>query len=428
MTRRPTFSAGARSPDVAATAAARPFGRPADAPTRGPWLTRAALGLAVAVVIARLFMTESIRSAIPVEPGGTAIPYGPGPAAGLLLDLLAGLCPLLVLVRRWVDPAYALRLAWSPLAFAVLAAWAVVSTAWAGDRFAALVSSCHLLAAAGVLWAVAQIVRTPAHARLLAGVCVGLLGVLLAHGLWYQLVDRADLRHAWETNRDELLKARNVRPGTFEYTQFENKILRGELMGFSASPNTYAAAIVLLGLVVLGATAQFVRDRRWASAATMLAVLAVAAGVLPLAQSRTGDITAALGAAAVGAAAVFAPTFRRRSTLLYVAGALGVAAVAAFVVGYGLSRGTLFHDSLNFRWRYWVGSFQLWKLHPLAGVGWENFGPHYLGVRMPEATEEIKDPHNYLVRFAAELGGVGGLLALAWTARAWWEITRPGPE
>jgi hypothetical protein len=59
-------------------------------------------------------------------------------------------------------------------------------------------------------------------------------------------------------------------------------------MGFSASPNTYAAQLVLLGLVVLGAAAQFVRDGRPLATAAMAALLLAAAGVLPLAQSRTG--------------------------------------------------------------------------------------------------------------------------------------------
>ncbi len=111
--------------------------------------------------------------------------------------------------------------------------------------------------------------------------------------------------------------------------------------------------------------------------------------------------------------------------MMYLLGVVAVLGGVAFVVGYGASRGELFHDSLNFRWRYWVGSFELWSQHPFRGVGWENFGPNYLGVRRPEATEEIKDPHNYLVRFATELGLVGAILAIAWTAMTWWTLTRP---
>ena len=50
----------------------------------------------------------------------------------------------------------------------------------------------------------------------------------------------------------------------------------------------------------------------------------------------------------------------------------------------------------------------------------------YLAHRRPEAAEEIKDPHDFLVRFTAELGGVGLALALGWLLRLAWELTRPG--
>ena len=55
------------------------------------WLTRLALGLSLAIVIARLMMLESIRSAWPVAAGSgdMAAPLAPGPASGLVLDLLA---------------------------------------------------------------------------------------------------------------------------------------------------------------------------------------------------------------------------------------------------------------------------------------------------------------------------------------------------
>lgn len=393
--------------------------------SRARWLTRIAFGLTIAVVTARLLMSEAIRSATQVYPGSPNIPAGPGPSSGLLLDLLAGLCPLLVLLRRWVDPTFTLRWAWSGLLMIALGVWALISTAWAADRFAAIVSASHLLAAAGLLWAVAQIHRRPAHTRVVAGLGAGLLAVLLMHGLWYEFVERAELKKQWETNQTELLAARNIQPGTFEYIQFRNKVLQGELMGFSTSPNTYAAVLVMLGLLVIGVAIQQARDGRRVSAAAMVLLLLVTAGVLPLTQSRTAYVTAALGVGLLAFVAAFGPLLRPKATLLYVLGVIAMLGGIAFVIGYGVSRGTLFHDSINFRWRYWIGAFEVWQAHPLLGVGWENFGLNYLGVRIPEATEEIKDPHNFLVRFAAELGLIGGVLAVAWTAVTWWTITRP---
>jgi tetratricopeptide (TPR) repeat protein len=44
--------------------------------------------------------------------------------------------------------------------------------------------------------------------------------------------------------------------------------------------------------------------------------------------------------------------------------------------------------------------------------------------RLPVAAEEIKDPHNFLVRFATELGAVGLALVVGWLLALWWELTQ----
>ena len=61
-----------------------------------------------------------------------------------------------------------------------------------------------------------------------------------------------------------------------------------------------------------------------------------------------------------------------------------------------------------------MGSLAVFKEHPMLGVGWSNFGLHYLAHRLGQAPEEIKDPHNFLVRFFTELGLVGGVLVILW--------------
>src|SRR5690606_36722286 len=86
---------------------------------------------------------------------------------------------------------------------------------------------------------------------------------------------------------------------------------------------------------------------------------------------------------------------------------------------------TLFHDSLTFRWEYWRGASGVVAERPVVGVGLENFGTHYRRARLPEAPEEVADPHNLLVKLAAELGVIGLLLGLAWLGRLAWEVTRP---
>jgi O-antigen ligase len=389
------------------------------------WLTRLALGLSLAIVIARLMMLESVRSAWPVAAGSAdmAAPVPPGPASGLVLDLLACLPALMVLARRWLDPTFALRFAWSHVPMALLGVWAVLSPTWADDKFAAAVSSAHWLAAVVMLWAVSQVVYGWNQLRLVAAVCFGMLLVHVAQGVYHEAVEHPELRRQWQEEGPKILRERGMEPGSFDAIQFENKVLRGELMGFSASPNTYAAVVVLLAVVSAGAAIQKVLDGRYIGAALVAAGVATAAYPIYFSQSRTAYATPVLAAGALVAIWVLREWLARHACTAFWIGVSLVVLVAAAVVGHGLRHGTLFHESLTFRWRYWVGSARLFKEHLLVGVGWENFGTHYLSTRLMTATEDIKDPHNFVVRFFIELGLIGGVLLLAWMLLLWGELT-----
>ncbi len=75
-----------------------------------------------------------------------------------------------------------------------------------------------------------------------------------------------------------------------------------------------------------------------------------------------------------------------------------------------------------------MGASRLLAAHPILGVGWENFGPRYLAVRLPIASEEVRDPHNFIVRIFTELGLIGGILLITWMLRLWWEMTQREPS
>ena len=58
----------------------------------------------------------------------------------------------------------------------------------------------------------------------------------------------------------------------------------------------------------------------------------------------------------------------------------------AAVVGHGMVHRSLPTASLNFRWRYWTAAWKMFKRHPIIGVGWDNFGLHYLRDRLVNAS------------------------------------------
>ncbi|NIA21908.1 MAG: hypothetical protein GWP05_08110 [Anaerolineaceae bacterium] len=80
--------------------------------------------------------------------------------------------------------------------------------------------------------------------------------------------------------------------------------------------------------------------------------------------------------------------------------------------------------SLRFRWDYWQGAWGVIREHPLWGVGAENFGSHYPAHKLAYAPEEVKDPHNILVRSWVELGLAGLLGVVVLIASAFRESLR----
>src|SRR5437764_15462498 len=96
---------------------------------------------------------ETLRAPWDITPGGTAFPRGPGPATGIVMDLLAILPALLVLARRVLDRDFQLAPRWSHLPMFALAAWVALSTTWASDTFAAVINASHRVAGICLMWA-----------------------------------------------------------------------------------------------------------------------------------------------------------------------------------------------------------------------------------------------------------------------------------
>ena len=404
-------------------------GRPAAAATWA-WITHVAFALALAVVVARLTSTDVVRDAFTPTPGGDPSTHGPSPATGVALDLLAAVPALLVLARRTVDRDYRLVNRLSTWALLPLVAWMALSTAWSADRFVAILSTCHFAGGACLLWAASQLVRSWDRLRVVAAVCLGLLLALAVYTTVYRLVDVANTRAYWAEHKGKFLADHGWAPDSFMARQFEHKLVTGEQSAFFDSANTLAAVGVLLAFAAAAIGVQRALDDRNGGWLTLTG-LAVVAGVwvLVVARSKTSAATPVIGVGVLLLWWVLRDRLRRRPTAAYAAGVAVVAVGVLAVVAQGVRQHGLFPghfaNSLDFRWKYWTASAAMVHDRPLLGTGWGNFGQSYLAHRVPEAAEEIKDPHDFLVRFAAELGGVGLLLAVAWLLLTAWEMTRP---
>jgi O-antigen ligase len=390
-------------------------------------ITHAAFFLALAVVAARCTILEGYREPFDVSPGTSPYPSGPGAGTKIALDLLCILPAILIILRRAIDPTYRLR--WNKvfIPIAELTTWMLLSIIWSNDQFAALMAGADFLAAMAILWAMTQLVRSWRRLRVVAALAFGLLLVYLVGGFYYKFVELPDLVRTFQENKTQILTERGMTPGSFAATQFEHKIVDQELLGlFNTSENSLAAVVVLLATISAGAGIQRLvnkDDPAWALA--IAAALAAAAVLLVYTHCKAAIVTPILSAIFFVVIWRYRKRLASESKRIYWLG-VGAVSLAIFaVIGHGLVHHSLPSSSLNFRWRYWVASWRMFQRHPILGVGWENFPAHYLADRLPAASEEIRDPHNFLVRFLVELGIVGGILAIAWMLRLWWGLTRP---
>lgn len=400
---------------------------PTDLSPRDPMarLTQVATAVALILVAVRMTMTEAVRQSFGL--GAFAdLPAAPGPTTTLVLDLLCWLPALLVLVRRAIDREYVLRLHASHLIMALLAVWVWASTVWAGDRFAAVINSSTWSAAMALGWAASQLVRSWARLRGVLALGLGLLMILIAQAAIYRYFEQPDTVRSFQSSKAEILAANHWSADDPIARQYEQKLVSGELIGFFKSPNTLAAAAALAMFVSIG----FVVQRKIDGDPVGFSIALAAPVVLSmLLLAATGSRTAMAGAVLFLIILFIAWRCRawltlRAKTLFWAGCGLFVLGTAT-VVGIGLKTGGLIQDSLNFRWNYWVASWQLWLARPICGVGWSSFGDAYLKYRLPVAAEEIKDPHNVLVHFLTETGVVGLVLLIAWLGRSWFEMTRP---
>ncbi len=383
-------------------------------------LTQLAFGLALSLVAARCMLLETIRDPFEIRVNSTAIPSGPGADTSLIFDLLCCLPAILVLLRRSLDKTYTLRWNWSLVLILPLAFWMSASVRWADDKFADVISTANFLSALALLWAMSQIVRSWMRLRIVAAVAYGLLLVFLVRGFYYKFVEMPMLLE----QQNKLLVQQGFDPSSFAGIQFARKI--NELMGFNSSANSFAGLLILLMTIGIGVAIQRIKDRDdpgWAVALAISAPLAI--WLLIYTHSKAALVMPVLVIALLAILWKWhSPIARQSKRGFWIGFSILILAIAA-VIGHGLYHHGLPTDSLNFRWRYWSAAWKMFLRHPIRGFGWENFGPNYVRDRLPVASEEIRDPHNFLVRFFVELGAIGGIFAIAWLTRLWWDLTRP---
>lgn len=217
------------------------------------------------------------------------------------------------------------------------------------------------------------------------------------------------------------------------FTLRQRLVASTEPLACFALANTLAGVLIVSLLLLLGAFEQRPADshRIW-WLLHMAAPALLVAYCLILTKSRTAWVGLIAGIAAWGAVTL------RRSTGAQVRRVLiiGVLAAAALTVtawwSGALDRLVLLEapKSLRYRVEYWTAAWGVIRDHPVLGVGPGNFRQHSLRHRVPGSSEEVLDPHNFILDVWANGGllALGGLLLVGAIAAARWWRTAIHPQ
>jgi len=362
-----------------------------------------------------------------------AVAQGHGlPAVMLWLALLV-LWLAVVLGRAPI----AVRFGWLDAAVLLLVGLHTISGVWAAFTASArpavnvlwewiALGTCYLLAR--------QLFAHPKQVRALVAVMIGTAVFLSAYGLYQYVYEFPLTRAAFQSDPEAALREAGMwlQPGSRQWQLYVQRLESTEPISTFALANSLAGFLVpwlLAALGVLLATLGSERAGRWRWAVCLGGVGAAAAcGIcLLLTKSRSAYLAVLLGIAGLW---IFCRPARWHigwKVPLVVGLVLLVLLSAALFLG-GLDWEVLLEapKSLAYRFQYWQATLQMIAERPLLGCGPGNFQYTYTAYMLPEASEEIADPHNFLLEVWATAGTPAAIALVAVIAGFFWTVFRHG--
>ncbi|NQU21193.1 MAG: O-antigen ligase family protein, partial [Candidatus Nealsonbacteria bacterium] len=278
-----------------------------------------------------------------------------------------------------------------------------------------------------------QFIVTQRETRAVVVVMIALATGIAGYGLYQHECELPADYKAYMANPDGALEAAGLDypPGSPERQLFEQRLKDSEPFATFTLANSLAGflvpwLVVAVGIGVLG-LGGLSRKRLevWIGVGVGVVVIG---WCLALTQSRSACLAAGLGLVAVLSIWLIRPWIRQRTSVvnwkLPVGVAVGVV-VLLVVVAAGLQR-QVFSEarkSLGYRLEYWQSTMQMIGDRPLLGCGPGNFQNAYTAYKLPAASEEVADPHNFLLEVWATAGTPAMLALLAVLGCFVWKVS-----
>ncbi len=285
-----------------------------------------------------------------------------------------------------------------------------------------------------------QLPATALHTRVLVAIMVAVATAIAALGLYQVAVTLPAERAAYAADPDRTLEdlGQWFPSDSPERARFEARLASTEPLATFALTNSLAGLLAVWVLMLAGITWRFAGEHRgrmlagiaWARVLGMAAALGLMLVCFALTKSRSAYVALAVGLFALPV--VVLPASRAVWKWMAAGAAIVLAlAVALLVSGAGQTLASEAARSFQFRVEYWQATLDMIANFPLFGVGPGEFQDYYTQYKLPQASEEVRDPHNFIL----EVWATGGTLALlglvavlAGLAMAWNDARRTAAQ
>ena len=318
---------------------------------------------------------------------------------------------------------------------------------WAGNPRATINSIWQWIGFGVMFWLIRQLVRSDRESRALCAVMIGVAGFSALHGgyeSFYSLPrDRAAYWSSDEAGKQAFHGQAGLEPllaGTPGRFHFENRLQANEPTGSFTLTNSLAAFLTPWLVVVLGvllgltgrpcevakqgevhvssipSTAGVAIRNHWEVVLTAALAALLIGMCLILTKSRSGYVAITLVVLWLGWQGQLGQQVSLRKSLAWIL----VASLVMVAIAIGTNRidGPVLYESVksfSYRIQYWRSTFSLIMADPLLGCGDGNFQQYFSQFKLPETSETVADPHNFILEVWATAGSLT-LLAFGWLA------------
>jgi len=362
-----------------------------------------------------VFTMTLAPSEAPAEQGGD-LPWQ------AIVFLLAGWW-LLTNCRK---PRISFRFTAADVVLVATIAWIIVAgwqAAYVGASRAAINATWFWVAMSLFYLLLRQAIRSPTDRRFVLTAMFALVAVEAAMGAYQYSVSFPMMRQQYQENADALLRASGqwFPPGSPERKQLEDRLMSREPLGTFALTNSLAGVLATWLIAAAGClwlwpvnkrkdsdrTTTGARLLRWRPIGACIVSLLLPSSVLILTKSRTAYLAVAFGVLGLAASMRRGLLWRRGIVITAALLVLAAVSIAVAIASGGLDRQVLTEapKSVTYRLEYWQATLNMIADRPWFGVGPGQFQDRYPQYKLATASEEVADPHNFLLEVAT-VGGV----------------------